>query len=187
MTSRRSRSVSAGEPVRPVSQIPEITTDRLKLRGFTSGDMDAYATMMADPEVTRYLGDGRPLTRGDAWRQLAMFAGHWVLRGFGVWAVEERATHAFIGRVGCFEPDGWPGFELAYTLARPAWGRGYAREGGRAALAYARQTLGRTNIISIIRPGNAASIGVAEALGAVRDGTVEFIGAEALVYRYPSA
>jgi RimJ/RimL family protein N-acetyltransferase len=114
-----------------------------------------------------------------------MFVGHWTLRGFGVWAVEERASGAFVGRIGCFEPEGWPGFEIAYTLARPAWGQGYAREAARAALAHARETLGRADVISIVRPANAASIRVAEALGAVRDGTIEFFGAPASIYRYP--
>jgi RimJ/RimL family protein N-acetyltransferase len=157
------------------------------LRAFAPHDFEPYATMMADPEVTRYLGDGRPLPRAEAWRQLAMFAGHWTLRGFGVWAVEERATGAFIGRIGCFEPEGWPGFEIAYTLARPAWGHGYAREGAATALAYARGVLGRDEVISIIRPANMGSIRVACALGAEPAETIEFFGAAAVVYRYPPA
>jgi RimJ/RimL family protein N-acetyltransferase len=168
-----------------VTLVPRLTTERLLLRGFEARDFDAYAAMMADPEVMRHLGDGRPLSRADAWRALAMFAGHWVLRGFGVWAVEERATGSFIGRIGYWEPEGWPGFELAYTLARSAWGRGYAREGAAAALAYARQTLRRNDIISIVRPDNTASIRVAESLGAVPDGTIEFFGSAAVIYRYP--
>ena len=105
-------------------EIPSLETERLRLRAFTAHDFEPYAAMMADEAVTRFLGDGRPLARVDAWRQMAMFAGHWLLRGFGVWAVEERATGAFIGRIGCFEPEGWPDFEIGYTLARPAWGRG---------------------------------------------------------------
>jgi RimJ/RimL family protein N-acetyltransferase len=168
-----------------VTGIPRLTSARLILRGFEARDFDAYAAMMADPEVTRYLGDGRPFERAEAWRQLAMLMGHWVLRGFGIWAVEERATGAFAGRIGCFEPEGWPGLEVAYTLARPFWGRGYAREGAQVALAYAHETLGRPHVISIIRPANAASIRVAEALGATRDGEVEFFGSPALIYRYP--
>ena len=144
-------------------------------------------TMMADPEVTRYLGDGRPLSRADAWRQLAMFAGHWMLKGFGLWAVEERATGKLLGRIGCLEPEGWPAFEVAYTLGRAAWGHGYAREGAAAALRHARETLGRQDVISIIRPANAGSIRVATFLGATPDGTVEFFGAPALIYRYPRA
>lgn len=166
--------------------IPTLETERLRLRAFAPDDFEVYAAMMADPEVTRFLADGRPLDRAEAWRQLAMFAGHWSLRGFGVWAVEERATAKFLGRIGCFEPEGWPGFEVAYTLRRDAWGRGFAREGAAAALTYAREVLGRATVISVIRPGNRGSIGVATSLGAVEEGEVEFFGAPALIYRYPA-
>ena len=141
--------------------------------------------MMADPEVTRHLGDGHTLDRGQAWRHMAIFLGHWALRGFGMWAVEERATGAFLGRIGCLEPEGWPGFEIGYTLARAAWGHGYAREGAAASLRWARETLGRDEIISIIRPANAASIRVATALGAAPERTVAFFGAPAVIFRYP--
>jgi RimJ/RimL family protein N-acetyltransferase len=170
-----------------VTDVPRLVTPRLLLREFQARDFDAYAAMMADGEVTRHLADGRPLARADAWRQMAMFAGHWSLRGFGVWAVEERATGAFIGRIGCFEPEGWPEFEIAYTLARDAWGRGYAREGARAALDHARTSLGRTRPISVIRPANAASIAVARSLGATLEGEVDFYGAPALIYRHVTA
>jgi RimJ/RimL family protein N-acetyltransferase len=166
--------------------IPRLTTDRLLLRGFTPEDFESYAAMMANPDVTRFLGEGHPLTRPEAWRQMAMFAGHWALRGFGVWAVEERATGRFIGRIGCLEPEGYPTFEIAYTLAPEAWGKGYAREGAGAALRYAREMLGRTAIASIIRPANVASIRVAQSLGAVAAETVEFFGAPAVLYRYPA-
>ena len=171
-----------------MTHVPTLHTERLVLRELAAGDFEAYAAMMADPDVTRFLGDGRPLGRAEAWRQMAMIAGHWVLRGFGLWAVEERATGAFLGRIGCFEPEGWPGFEIGYTLARGAWGRGYAREGAAAALRHARETLGRDAIISVIRPDNAASIRVATALGAMPDGQVDdFFGGLALIYRYPTA
>ena len=163
-------------------QIPHLTTDRLLLRDFRPADFESYAEMMADPDVSRHLMDGRPLSRAEAWRQLAMFIGHWTLRGYGLWAVEERATGQFIGRIGCLEPEGFPAFEIAYTLTRSAWGHGYAREGAAAALQYARETLGRTRIASIIRPANTASIRVAESLGAVAGETVEFFGAPSVVY-----
>lgn len=165
--------------------IPCITTERLVLRGFEAHDFEAYAAIMADPAVTRYLGDGQPLERVDAWRQLALVVGHWALRGFGLWAVQERDTGALAGRVGCFEPEGWPGFELGYVLARPFWGRGYATEAARAALEYARAVLGRVRVISLIQPGNAASIRVAERLGATADGSVNLNGHTANVYAYP--
>jgi RimJ/RimL family protein N-acetyltransferase len=165
--------------------IPHLKTDRLLLRDFRQDDFEAYAQMMADPEVTRHLADGRPLTRVDAWRQMAMFIGHWVLRGYGLWAVEERATGRFIGRIGCLEPEGFPAFEIAYTLTRSAWGKGYAREGAAAALRYAREELQRTQIASIIRPDNLASSRVARSLGAVPGETVEFSGAPSVIHWYP--
>jgi RimJ/RimL family protein N-acetyltransferase len=168
-------------------RIPQLTTDRLLLRAFAPEDFEPYAQMMANSDVTRYLGEGHPLSRVEAWRQLAMFAGHWVLRGFGPWAVEERATGRFLGRIGCLEPEGFPAFEIAYTLAPEAWGKGYAREGAAAALRYARETLRRTAITSIIRPANVASIRVAQSLGAVAAETVEFFGAPSVLYRYPQA
>lgn len=165
--------------------IPHLQTDRLLMRGFSADDFEAYAEMMGDAEVSRHLMDGRPLTRAEAWRQMAMFTGHWELRGFGLWAVEERATGKFIGRIGCLQPEGFPAFEIAYTLTRSAWGRGYAREGAAAALDYARIILKRTEIASIIRPANKASIRVAESLGAVAGETVEFFGAPSVLYWYP--
>lgn len=170
----------------PVLEVPTLVTERLVLRGFRSQDFERYADMMADPLVGRYLMDGRPLTRVEAWRQLAMFAGHWILRGYGLWAVEEHATGDFLGRIGCLNPEGFPAFEIAYTLGRWAWGRGYAREGAAAALRYAREILRRTEITSIIRPANIASIRVATSLGAVAAETVEFFGAPSIVYRYPN-
>src|SRR5256885_10252619 len=166
-------------------QIPQLTTERLLLRGFRPDDFERYAEMMADPDVSRHLMDGRPLTRVEAWRQLAMFAGHWVLRGYGLWAVEERASGDFLGRIGCLNPEGFPAFEIAYTLGPWAWGKGYAREGAAAALRYARETLGRTEIASIIRPANTASIRVASSLGAVAGESGDLFRAPAGTYPSP--
>ena len=165
--------------------VPHLLTERLVMRAFTERDEEPYIAMMTDPEVARFLGDGRPFAPTDAWRQMAMFAGHWALRGFGMWAVEERASGALLGRVGFHEPAGWPGFELGYALGRAWWGHGYAREAGGAALAYARQTLGRDEIISVIRPDNARSIAVATALGATPAESIEFFGGLSVIYRYP--
>lgn len=166
--------------------IPRLTTDRLLLRGFEARDFEAYAAMMADPAVSLHLGDGRPLGRADAWRQMAFIVGHWALRGFGLWAVEERASGTLVGRIGCYEPEGWPALEIGYVLAPPFWGRGYAAEGARAALRYAREVIGRDRVVSLIRPANAASIRVAQRLGAAPDGTVELAGGTSTVYAYPS-
>jgi RimJ/RimL family protein N-acetyltransferase len=166
-------------------EIPELTTDRLLLRAFRADDFEAYALMMSDPDVTRFLGEGQALTRADAWRQMAMIVGHWTFRGFGLWAVEERSSGRLLGRIGCHEPEGFPGFEIGYVLAPHAWGKGYAREGAAASLRFARETLGKTSIASFIRPANHASIGVAKSLGAVAGETVDFFGAPSVAYRYP--
>jgi RimJ/RimL family protein N-acetyltransferase len=165
--------------------IPALETERLLLRAFRGDDFPAYARLVGDPTVTQFLGDGRALDALDAWRQMAMFAGHWMLRGFGVWAVEERATGAFVGRIGCFEPEGWPAFEIAYTLSPAVWGRGYAVEGARAALDHAHTVLGRRGVTSVIRPANARSIHVATRLGARFDRVVPFFGDVAHLYVYP--
>lgn len=159
-----------------------LRTERLVMRMFREEDLDEYAAMVGDPEVTRHLGDGSTLSRADAWRQMAMILGHWRLRGYGMWAVEEAATARLVGRIGFFNPEGWPGFELGWTLAREFWGRGYATEGARRALEYGFTEMGRGHVISLIRPDNLASVRVAERLGEKPERTVELHGAPALVY-----
>jgi RimJ/RimL family protein N-acetyltransferase len=121
--------------------------------------------MCADPEVMRYVGERGVLSREDAWRQLAMLVGHWQLRGFGMWALEERETGAFVGRVGLHYPEGWPGRELAWALVRSFWGRGLAYEGALAALTHAFEHLHWDRVISLIDPANVRSIHLAERLG----------------------
>jgi RimJ/RimL family protein N-acetyltransferase len=158
-----------------------LETDRLKMRMFRDEDIDAYAEICADPEVMRFLG-GKALSRGDAWRQMAMFLGHWTLRGYGIWAVEERATGRLLGRIGFINPEGWPGFELGWTLGRQAWGKGYATEGARRALDYAWNELGRDHVISLIHPDNHPSIRVAERLGEKLEGETEVMGVQVRIY-----
>jgi len=160
-----------------------LTTDRLALRMLRESDLDAYAEMCADPEVMRYIGDGQPLARPLAWRNLAMMVGHWALRGYGLWAVEERSSGVLVGRIGFWYPEGWPGFELGWMLRRAFWGRGYATEAARAALPIAFTQMKQPHVISLIHPENAASIRVAERLGERLHDTTEVMGRPALVYR----
>jgi RimJ/RimL family protein N-acetyltransferase len=159
-------------------------TERLILREFRQDDLDAYAEMCADPEVMRHLSvDGAVLSRQDAWRQMAMFAGHWALRGYGTWAIEERASGRFVGRVGLHFPEGWPDRELGWALARPYWGRGFASEAARAAVAHAFGDLGWPHVISLIHPDNARSIALALRLGETLVADVELRGVVHRVYR----
>lgn len=138
--------------------------------------------MCADPEVTRYLGTGVTLTRPEAWRSMAAILGHWQLSGYGMWAVEEKASGTLVGRVGYLDPPGWPGFELGWVLARSHWGKGYAIEAARVALDHAFGPLERDRVLSLIRPDNHRSVRVAERLGSQLAGEVELLGSRALVY-----
>lgn len=144
---------------------PELATARLRLRQFREDDLDAYARITADPEVMRYIGNGAPFTRDEAWHSLSYLLGHWELRGFGLWAVEEQESGALVGRIGLYRPEGWPGLEVGWLVDRAHWGRGFASEGGLAALTHAFEALAAERVISVIEPGNAASIRVAEKLG----------------------
>jgi RimJ/RimL family protein N-acetyltransferase len=170
---------------RPISSgvlIPELETGRLLLRGLRPEDLDAYAAMYADPDVMHFLEDGRPLDRAAAWRSMAVHLGHWSLRGYGQWALVERATGEFVGRAGLWQPDGWPGLEVGWVLGRRHWGRGYATEAGHAAIAHAFDALGAVRVISLIRPENDSSIRVAERLGETYERTIDLLGARAHVY-----
>ena len=145
-------------------------------------DFDAYAAIFGHPEVSRYLGDGKPLDRVAAWRSLAWMLGHWQLRGYGQWAVEEQATGRLLGRIGLLNPEGWPGLEIGWVLARDAWGKGYATEGARRVLDYAFAEMGIDRLISLIYPDNAPSIRVAERLGERLQGRTVMFGSAILVY-----
>jgi RimJ/RimL family protein N-acetyltransferase len=164
-------------------EIPTLETERLRLRPFRPSDFDDYAAMNADREVLRYLAGGpEPWDRGRSWRHLAMLMGHWQLGGVGMWAVELKESGAFLGVTGFAAPAGWPGFEIAWTLARRWWGHGYATEGARAALDHAFTVWKKDRVISLINPENRASIRVAERLGENLQGHHEMAGREFLVY-----
>ncbi|HYH86130.1 MAG TPA: GNAT family N-acetyltransferase [Pyrinomonadaceae bacterium] len=158
-----------------------LETECLVLRMFRDSDTDAYADMVADPEVMRFFG-GQPASRAEAWRNMAMIVGHWQLRGYGMWAVEERASGEMVGRVGCWRPEGWPGVEVGWTLRRAYWGRGFATEAARASLDYAFEKLNQTRVISLIAPENVASIRVAERIGEVKGDDWELFGKKVVIY-----
>ena len=164
---------------------PGFRTPRLRLRPLRLSDLDAYAAMCADEEVMRYIGAGGAVAREMAWRHLAMFLGTWALHDHGMWAVEHRASGRLIGRAGFIHPEGWPGLELGWLLAREGWGQGYATEACKAALAHARPRLGTLETISVIRPANLRSVAVAQRLGATLARQVDFMGEQVLVYVHP--
>jgi RimJ/RimL family protein N-acetyltransferase len=166
-----------------ILSIPTLETERLRLRSFRKSDLDDYAALNADREVLRYRATGsEPWDRGRSSRHMAFLVGHWKLWDAGTWAMEDKESGAFLGMVGFSSPEGWPGFELAWTLARRAWGHGYATEGARAAMDHAFTVWKRAHIISLIAPENRASIRVAERLGERLEERILHLGREMLRY-----
>ena len=154
-----------------MSAIPVLQTERLILHGWRESDFDAYVTIFCDPEVTRFIS--KPQSRADAWRHMAMIAGHWSLIGYGPWAVIRRSDGELIGRIGFWNPEFWPALELIWAMGRAHWGNGYASEGARAAMDYGFEQLSFANITSHIDPENIRSQAVAKRLGQKPVGTVK--------------
>ena len=153
----------------------EISTARLIMRGWRESDLAPWAAMNADPDVRRYLG---PLLTFDQ-------AAAWVLNyqddldryGFGFWAVEVRASGEFIGFTGLGTVDEempFTGTEVAWRLARPAWGHGYATEAARAALRYGFDIMGLPEIVAVTMARNLRSRAVMERIGMTSDPAEDF-------------
>ena len=143
-----------------------IETPRLLLRQWRSDDLEPYADMLKDADTARYISSSkgsRSFTQ--AWTEVAYYIGHWELLGFGMFAVEHRASRKFIGRVGLYKPPGWPGPELAWAISADQRGNGFAVEAAEAVMAWAWTVLPTEELISIIHPDNRASQRVAAKLG----------------------
>ncbi len=156
--------------------IPTVETERLLLREFRETDVDELKVMAADPVIAPFVGYPGAGLREACWRSVALWIGHWALRGFGMWAVEERASGTFIGRIGLWEPEGWPGTEVGWMLGPAWWGRGYATEAARASLAWGFEHLPVDEIVSLIQPDNRASQAVAKRIGESYRGETPFRG-----------
>ena len=146
---------------------PALETARLILRPPAQQDFSAWAEFGGDAAVMQYIGG--PMLPDAAWRSLAVMAGSWSLLGYGMFSVIEKSSGRWIGRLGPWRPAGaagtWPGTEIGWGLIRAAQGRGFAREGAAAAMDWAIDHLGWTDIIHCIDPANTASQKVAAALG----------------------
>lgn len=140
-----------------------IETARLRLRMFRPADLDDLAALIADPEVMKYVADGKPAGREEARKALDSIIQHWRRHGFGRWAVEDKSTLEFVGFGGLRSLFGMP--EVVYHFATRHWGKGLATEMGRASLRYGFETHHFARIVAIAKPKNLASIHVMEKLG----------------------
>ena len=141
-----------------------IETSRLILRPTELQDFDAYAEFMADEQSARFIGGVQ--ARAEAWRGFCQLAGSWYLRGFSMFSVILKANGRWIGRVGPWMPEGWPGTEVGWGIVRDHCNEGYATEAAVASIEWAFANLGWDEIIHVIDPDNEASVAVARKLGA---------------------
>ncbi len=116
---------------------------------------------------------------------MASMAGHWLLRGYGPYAIEEKATGIVLGAAGLWYPNDWPESEIKWMLTRRYWGHGFAREAVGAIHLMAQEYLSKVSLISFINSENTRSIKLALAMDAKLEKEVEFRGGQWHIYRYP--
>lgn len=162
----------------------ELTTERLRLRPFMAEHGEPHARLYADPEITKWLSDGPwpgPEARARSERAVRRFMAHWRDYGYGVWAVEDRATGRFFGQCGLntLESDE---VEILWALEQRAWGNGYATEAARAALAYGFDVVRLDRIVALARPQNGPSRRIMDKLGMRWEKDVDAFGRPAVYY-----
>lgn len=142
-----------------------IETERLGLRRLSPGDLDDMAALLGDPEVMRYYP--RPKSRDEARQWIEWNLDSYERYGHGLWASVVKETGQFIGDCGLVVQtvDGEDLVEVGYHLVRSQWRRGYASEAAAACRDHAFRTLMVPRLISLIRPENHPSRGVAERIG----------------------
>lgn len=156
--------------------IVALHTERLVLRRWLPSDKEPFARLNADPIAMEYFPSTLTTEESDAFadRVEAGFA----QRGYGLWAVEVRGVSDFIGYVGLayhdFPAHFTPAVEIGFRLAREHWGRGYAPEAARAAIADGFTRVGLEEIVSFTSHLNVRSIRVMEKLGMTRDPADDF-------------
>jgi len=166
-----------------VTTIPELETERLRLRGWTESDIEPWARLIfADPEVTRFLpgSDVSPLERTQRFYNYCV--NHWANRGYGIWAVTDRATGGFMGECGLNYIDDLDEVELDYSLAQAYWGQGYATEAARAATGHGFETLGLPRLIALTFRDNIGSRKVMERAGFEYENDVHVFGSDLMLH-----
>ncbi len=167
--------------------VPEqIETERLLLRQFKDSDWSDLHHYYSSEQAIEYTVR-RVFSEGDTWRAMSSMLGHWVLRGYGPYALEEKETGRVIGISGFWYPNDWPEPEIKWALCPDYWGQGYASEAAKAVQQIGLQYLPDTPLISFIHSENRSSIALAKAVGAVLEEEVSFRGACWHIYRHPQS
>jgi [ribosomal protein S5]-alanine N-acetyltransferase len=158
------------------ADIPVLTTERLRLRGFRAEDLPAHRAAVDDDPAVTWAHIRVPLA--DSLRRWADRLAEWEQNGFGMWIVEVAATGEVIGHAGIQRLEGTDDVELGYYLGRSWWGQGYATEAARACLAYGFEKVGLPRIVATVRTENDASRHVLEKVGFRHDHDGIFYEAE---------
>jgi ribosomal-protein-alanine N-acetyltransferase len=155
---------------------PTLTTERLLLRRWRGADREPFAALNADPVVMEYLP--APLSRAESDRLMVRIEAGFDHRGYGLWALELRASGELLGFAGLevpsFEAHFTPTVEVGWRLARSAWGQGFATEAGRAALAFGFEQAGLREIVSLTSAANVRSQAVMQRIGMTHDPADDF-------------
>lgn len=170
----------------PYGQTPELLTPRTRMRGHRTEDFDAMVRMWSDEQVVRHIL-ARPSTSSETWSRLLRYVGHWQILGFGYWAIEDRATGAYLGEVGFadYKRDISPSLggvpEAGWVIVPDAQGKGLATEVLAAALAWADANFVEPGTTCIMSPQHAASVRVARKNGFAERGLATFMNEPTLV------
>lgn len=152
-----------------LADTPVLETERLTLRAPQAGDFAAIAPFITSDRA-RFVGGGADKGIGVAWRILAIFAGHWQLRGTGVFIMADRMSGRPIGSVGPWYPGDWPEQELGWSVWSSAdEGKGYAHEAILRLRRHVYADLGWSTAVSYIDARNTRSLALAQRLGCARD------------------
>ena len=162
-----------------------IETERLILRQFQEEDWKDLHHYYSSADATRFTV-GREFTEAETWRTMCSMIGHWQIRGYGPYALQEKTTGTVLGTAGFWYPNDWPSPEIKWALAPSHWGKGYASEAARAVQKVGLSHMPDISLISLIHADNTASIRLALAVGTKLEREVSFRNANWHIYRHPS-